>query len=166
MAKKKKMSKKPAKKSAPKASKKPAAKGKKSAPKGNSLAPKPISTGKGLTPMEIGTNLVRMFNAGQFSEIEEMFWSPKIVSIEGHGVAMGWHGKKAVDAKNREWVAANTIHGGSAEGPYVGATGFAVKFNMDVEDKASGQRRNMTEVGVYSVIGGKIVQEEFMYFMG
>lgn len=161
-----KKNKKPARKPAPK---KPARKAaKKTAKKGggSALAPRPISTGKGLSPMEIGTNLVRMFNAGQWAEIEEMFWSPKVVSIEGFGVSMGWHGEKAVRAKGEEWVRTHNIHSASAEGPYVGATGFAVKFTMDVEDTTSGKRMNMVEVGVYSVLNGKIVQEEFMYHMG
>ncbi|MBN8646239.1 MAG: nuclear transport factor 2 family protein [Planctomycetes bacterium] len=149
------------KKAAKKPSKKPAGKSASSA-----LAPRPISTGKGLSPMEVGTNVVRMFNAGQWADIEEMFWSPKVVSIEGFGVSMGWHGVKAVRAKGDEWMRTHRIHSASAEGPYVGATGFAVKFTMDVEDTASGKRMNMVEVGVYSVLNGKIVQEEFMYHMG
>lgn len=134
--------------------------GKKSA---KAPAPKAIKTGKGAGPMEVGTELVRMFNAGQFAEIEEKFWAPKVRSIEGHGVALAWDGRKAVRAKNNEWMSTHRIHGASAEGPFVGATGFAVKFRMDVEDTANGQRMNMNEVGVYTIKNGKIVQEEFMY---
>lgn len=125
--------------------------------------PKAIKTGKGASPAEVGGELVRMFNAGQFAEIEQKFWSPKVVSIEGVGVAMAWEGRKAVRHKNDEWMKTHTIHSASAEGPFVGATGFAVKFRMDVEDTASGSRTAMEEVGVYTIKNGKIVQEEFMY---
>ena len=37
------------------------------------------------------------------------------------------------------------------------------KFKMDVEDKSTGRRTIMEEVGVYTVKNGRIVQEEFMY---
>ena len=53
--------------------------------------------------------------------------------------------------------------GGVAEGPFVGATGFAVKFRMDIKDNSTGRRTLMEEIGVYTVLKGKIIQEEFMY---
>ncbi len=122
-----------------------------------------VTTGSGATPMDIGTKLVSMFNTGQFNEIEKMFWSPKIESIEGLGVGMGWRGKPAVDAKNAGWMAQNKIHGASAEGPFVGSSGFAVRFKMDVEQVDTGTRTMFDEVGVYTVKNGKIIREEFMY---
>lgn len=144
---------------------KAASKAKKQGGKKKAKAPKPkaVKTGKGADPMEVGKELVRMFNAGQFEEIEQRFWAPKVRSIEGYGVAMAWDGRKAVRAKNNEWMSTHKIHGASAEGPYVGATGFAVKYRMDVEDTTNGSRVTMDEVGVYTVKNGKIVQEEFMY---
>lgn len=124
---------------------------------------KEVKTGKGATPFEVGKALVEMFNKGQFSEIEEMFWSPKVCSTEGYGVSMMWKGRKAVVAKNAEWMSSHKIHGANAEGPFVGATGFTVKFKMDVEETPSGKRQMMEEIGVYRIKNGKIVDEEFMY---
>jgi SnoaL-like domain len=152
-------SKKPAAKAAPKAAKKPAGKS------GASPAYKAVNTGKGPSPLEVGAALVSMFNKGQFKEIEDQFWSPQIVSVEGFGVGMGWHGRKSVEAKNAQWMSTHTIHGGSAEGPFVGSSGFAVRFRMDVEDTATGKREMMDEIGVYTVQNGKIVREEFMYLI-
>ncbi|QOJ01884.1 MAG: nuclear transport factor 2 family protein [Phycisphaeraceae bacterium] len=107
-----------------------------------------------------------MFNRGLFAEIEDTWWDKKkIASVEGHGVGMAWVGLKAVRAKNDGWVAEHAIHGASAEGPFVGSTGFTVRFKMDVETKATGQRQVMDEVGVYTVENGKIVREEFMYLI-
>jgi hypothetical protein len=34
---------------------------------------------------------------------------------------------------------------------------------MDVEEKKTGNRRTMREVGVYTVENGKVIREEFMY---
>lgn len=137
---------------------------KKSAKKQGSLAPKPVKTGKGANPMELGTALVQMVRDGKF-EPNDQLWSPKFSSVEGHGVALEWAGKKAVAAKNAGWSEQNVVHGMSVEGPYVGATGFAVKFQMEVEEKSSGQRKTMQEIGVYTIKNGKIVREEFMYSM-
>jgi hypothetical protein len=127
--------------------------------------PTPVTTGGGPSPMEIGADLVTLFNAGKWAEIEAKWHSPKIQSIEGVGVSMAWHGAAGVRAKSEGWVADNTIHGATAEGPYVGATGFTVKFVMDVETKSTGKRQQMVEVGVYTVEQGAIVREEFMYFV-
>ena len=143
---------------------------KKSAPKAKGggsagLAPFSVKTGSGLSPVEIGSKLVADFNVGK-ADITDELWSKDITSIEGLGVNLGWKGRKAVDEKNNQWHVTHKIHGASAEGPYVGSTGFTVKFKMDVEDTSNGQRIIMEEVGVYTVKNGKIITEEFMYFAG
>lgn len=164
MAKKSKKSKKstkPAKKPAAKSAGKAA---KKSAPKRDALAPVAVKTGAGASPLELGAKLVADFNSGKMEMTGA--WSKDIVSIEGMGVSMAWHGRKAVDAKNAWWMSDHIVHGARAEGPYVGATGFGVKFEMDVETRSTGKREKMVEIGVYTVKNGKIVQEEFMYFCG
>ncbi|MBX3388143.1 MAG: hypothetical protein KF691_01665 [Phycisphaeraceae bacterium] len=160
-----KKSKKPAKKASKRGgSKAKSSAKKKTSNKQDSMAPQNIKTGSGMSPMEVGSKLVADFNSGKM-HLNDM-WSPSIVSIEGFGVSQAWRGRKAVDAKNEWWASDHVVHGASAEGPFVGATGFAVKFIIDVETKSSAKRETMTEVGVYTVKNGKIVQEEFMYRAG
>jgi hypothetical protein len=125
--------------------------------------PFPVATGKGASAAQIGADLVALFNAGKLREIEDKWWAPSITSVEGVGVNLGWAGRKAVEAKNKGWTEQHTMHGGSAEGPYLGSSGFAVKFTMEVGEKATGKRTLMEEIGVYSIKDGKIVREEFMY---
>lgn len=128
------------------------------------LMPKAIKTGKGASPFEIGKAVVEAFNKGTPEhELWKAHWSKKCRSIEGFGVSMAWDGMKAVAEKGREWMSTHKVHSARAEGPYVGATGFSIAFAMDVEDTTTGKREMMNEVGVYTVQGGKIVQEEFMY---
>ncbi len=122
-----------------------------------------VFTGRGPSPAELGAQLVAAFNQGKGDAWAERAWAPSIESVEGQGVGMGWRGLQAVRAKNAQWVGTHILHGGSAEGPYVGSTGFAVRFRIDVEDKATGRRQVMEEVGVYTVRNGRIVREEFMY---
>jgi len=159
--------KKAGKKPAKKAAKKPAKKAAKKATKKSSGAakgPTPVRTGKGPGPAEIGAAVVESVNAGRpDKELWAKYWSPKAVSIEGYGTALAWTGLKAIQAKSDWWSSAHTIHGASADGPYLGATGFAVKFRIDAEEKATGKREVMEEIGVYTVQNGKVVHEEFMY---
>src|SRR5690606_23958388 len=84
--------------------------------------PQSLSTGSGASALEIGQSLVAMFNEGRFKEIEDAYWSNDVVSVEGFGVNMAWHGRAKVEEKNAGWMADHIIHGASAQGPYVGAT--------------------------------------------
>lgn len=155
----------PKSKDSKKAAKKGAKKGAKKAGKksGKSLAPTPVKTGKGATPAEIGSALVAHVNSGAHDDMPlwKQHFHKGFVSIEGQGLA--WTGIKAVKAKSDAWTADHAVHACTAKGPFVGATGFAVLFDMDVEVKATGQRMKMQEVGVYTVKNGKVVAEEFMY---
>jgi hypothetical protein len=127
-------------------------------------APTPVKTGSGPTPGEIGRALVEALNARTPDrELWARWWNKNAQSIEGEHVAQMWTGLKAIQAKSDWWNSTHIIHGASAEGPYVGATGFAVKFRMDAEDTTTGERSIMEEIGVYTVQKGKIIREEFMY---
>lgn len=123
--------------------------------------PAKVSTGKGASPAEIGGKLVSLFNQGKADEWIKSAWDKKVRSIEGDG--MQHVGPKAVLEKWAWWMSKTEVLGCTAEGPYVGATGFAVKYAMHCKDRASGEEVRMTEVGVYTIKNGKIVQEEFMY---
>ncbi|MCC6322589.1 MAG: nuclear transport factor 2 family protein [Phycisphaerales bacterium] len=120
-----------------------------------------VSTGKGATAAEIGASLVSLYNEGRWEEPERKWFAEDIESIEGSG--MGWRGREAVKGKGEWWYSQNTVLGGSAEGPYVGASGFSVKFRIEVVEKSSGMKTRMEEVGVYTVKDGKIIREEYMY---
>jgi len=129
-------------------------------------APKPIGSGPGATPAEIGAAAVANFNAGKpDGPLWDKHWSRDIESIEG-GACMVWRGRAALQEKSDWWMGTHTVHGASAEGPYVGATGFAIKFRVDVTDNTTGTRAQMEEIGVYTVKNGKVVREEFMGTQG
>lgn len=125
----------------------------------------PISTGSGASAAEIGGAVVAHINSGAHDDtpLWDKYWSKDFVSIEGIGANLAWHGRAAVKEKCEGWMSENTVHGCRAEGPFVGSTGFSVHITMDVEEKKSGNRRTMREVGVYTVQNGKVVREEFMY---
>ena len=127
-------------------------------------APRNISSGKGASVAEIADQFVEMYRSGTAdSKIWDAVFAKNWTSIEGFGMGLAFEGRKAIEAKSRLWMDNHEIHGTNCEGPYLGATGFTVIFTIDVTDKTNGQRVLMKEAGVYSVLNGKIVQEEFMY---
>lgn len=144
-----------------KLAKKPAAKRRPaSKAKAKSAAPGRVGTGPGPGPAEIGRDLVALFNAGKMDAPCKKWWSDKIESVEGDGQV--WRGRKACEGKNAWWYSMFEALGASAEGPYVGGTGFAVKFDSHVREKATGKEMRGTEIGFYTVKNGKIIREEFL----
>ena len=157
------MSAKKTKKKAKKQEKKQAKAHKKASKKKQSSAPKPVKTGKGATPLEVAQTVVGLLRAGAANEVEQKWLAPGIESVEGVGASMAWKGKKAVLKKYRDWEADHEIHAMTVEGPWVGATGFAVRYAVDLSQKSTGQRHQMEEIAVYTVKNGKIVREEFHF---
>ena len=148
----------------PKASKKekPA---KDAAPAFRHVARKKRSSGKGPTPAEIGASLVALFNSGKAHEVPGLWHHKRIESIESDGTV--FEGRKGVAEKDAWWNANFTMHSALAEGPFAGATGFAVVFEMEISPVANpGERTKVREVGVYTVEKGKIVREEFLAAAG
>lgn len=127
--------------------------------------PFPVEHGAGQSLPMIAQAVVDHLNsgAGDDAPLWDKFWSSDFVSIEGIGTAMAWNGRAAVHEKCQGWMDQNEVLGCRATGPFLGATGFAVLIDMDVREKASGKRFRMSEVGVYTVRGDRIVREEFMY---
>ena len=71
-------------------------------------------------------------------------------------------GEEGVRGKIDWWVNAMEVHNFKASEPFVSHDRFRRAIRRDVTDKSSKQRRQMSEVGVYTVKNGKIVREEFL----
>lgn len=112
----------------------------------------------------IGEHVVALGKAGDWDAIGETYWADDVVSIEAQPSPMQHvEGIAAVRAKTEWWKGAHELHGGDAHGPYVNGDTFAVRFEMDVTQRESGQRFQMDEVALYTVRDGKIVEERFFY---
>ncbi len=71
-------------------------------------------------------------------------------------------GRGAIKAKRADWASSHEIHKLDADGPYVHPPNrFAVRFEVEVTQKATGQQMNLCEIAVYTVEDGKISREEF-----
>ncbi len=115
----------------------------------------------------IAQEFTQLCKDGKFEEAGSRFWADAVVSLEPmEGPMARSEGRKAVEAKGEWWYANHEIHAVSAEGPYVHGDQFAVRFSMDVTPKVgegAGQRMQMTEVGLYTVKDGKVVEERFFF---
>jgi hypothetical protein len=117
-----------------------------------------------MTTAETATAFTDMLKAGEHIGAASTFNAPNIVSLEAmDGPMARIEGTAAVKAKSDWWYGAHEVHSAVATGPYVNGEQFAVIFNLDVTAKETGQRMQMQEVGLYTVKGGKIVEEKFMY---
>ncbi len=124
-----------------------------------------------MSAIEIGTRLVQLCNDGKAQEAVDQLYSPDIVSIEGQGtdeMPARMEGIEAIRKKSEWWFANHEIHSMQAIGPFCGHRDdqFVVQFEIDVTNKPSGERTQMSEVGIYTLKDGKVVQEEFLYRMG
>ena len=101
------------------------------------VAARPVKTGRGADPRTIGEDLVLLCNTGRSHEVTAKWLHPRVESIEADGQL--WKGVRGVEAKSAWWYANHDVHGFSAEGPYVGATGFSVRFRLAVTPKGGEQ---------------------------
>jgi hypothetical protein len=121
-----------------------------------------------MTNAQIGRKLVDLCKAGKALEAVDTLYDEKIVSIEAQGsdgMPARTEGIEAVRGNNKSWYDRHEVHSAKAVGPFCGHRDdqFAVLFETDVTDKTSGNRLQLTEVALYTVRGGKVVQEEFLY---
>jgi ketosteroid isomerase-like protein len=116
-----------------------------------------------MSTADVAKEFTTVLKAGKFEDAEK-FWSDDVVSIEAmDGPMKEAKGRAAVHAKGEWWTANHDVHGFEVAGPFVNGDQFALRFAIDVTPKESGQRTKMDEVGLYTVRGGKIVEERFFY---
>ena len=84
--------------------------------------------------------------------VEPMAYGDQSPVSEGHG---------AIKAKQDWWTGAMEVHSVQTDGPSFHGDTFALIFERDCTEKASGNRWQSKEVGLYEVADGKIVKESF-----
>ena len=120
--------------------------------------------------LEVGKGLVGLCKEGNFTGAIDQHYSENIVSVEGMsypGLDKRMEGLEAIRGKNEWWIENHEVHGMEVEGPFVteDSNQFMVRFSMDVTNKQTGERNQGQEVGLYTVVDGKVAKEEF-YFLG
>ena len=101
-----------------------------------------------------GLSMVDKMYSDDAESIEAVVPPNRYVRIAG--------GKDAIKAKREDWLKSFKIDSLDADGPYVHPPNrFAVRFEAEVSDKTTGEKKSLSEIAIYSVIDGKIMREEF-----
>lgn len=119
--------------------------------------------------LAVANRLVELCRANQ-PTLDELY-AETVVSIEAMAMegeaSAEKRGLAALRAKHEWWYSAFEVHSGSVDGPFPhGEDRFALIFELDATERATGTRCQMKEVGIYTVADGKIVREEFFYGCG
>ena len=117
---------------------------------------------------DVANGVVGLCRQGKNLEAIETHYADDIVSVEPvsmPNMPAEMKGIEAIKGKNKWWIENHEVHSGNVQGPYISDDGFVALFEFDVTAKASGQRIQMREVGVYTVKDGKVAREEFFYNM-
>lgn len=119
-----------------------------------------------MTLNEIASELVAGCRENRARANLQTLYAPDALSVEAADMGNGRTvtGIAAIEGKHDWWENSMTVHSQKVGGPFGhGEDRFAVTFDVDYTEKATGKRGQMQEVGVYHVAGGKIVREEFFY---
>ena len=114
---------------------------------------------------QVAQKVVELVRKQAWHEALDTLYSKEIVSVEargGDGESPEKRGLDQVRGKTDWWINTMEIHNFKVSGPFVAHDRFVVQYDVDVTDKDSKKRFQMSEVGVYTVKDGKIVREEFL----
>ena len=121
-----------------------------------------------MNTQDVANKVVELTRKQAWYEALDLY-DDNVVSIEAYGMggeSPETRGKEGVRGKVDWWVNSMDVHSFDAHGPFVAHDRFVVQYDVDVSDKKSKERRQMSEVGVYTVKDGKIVREEFLPRVG
>jgi limonene-1,2-epoxide hydrolase len=124
---------------------------------------------KNMDTKEVAQKVVELVRKQAWHEAVETLYDKDIVSVEAYSTSGGSPEARGIDAVRGKvdwWVNAMQVHSFTANGPFVANERFVVQYDADVTEKASKNRRQLSEVGVYTVKDGKIVREEFLPRVG
>lgn len=114
---------------------------------------------------EVGKRLVELCQKGEWTKALNELYATDIVSVEaeaGPSMPAEMRGIDQVRGKTEWWEKNMEVHNAKVTGPFVARDTFVVQFDVDVTDKASNKRMQMSEVGIYTVKDGKVAREEFL----
>jgi hypothetical protein len=114
---------------------------------------------------EVAKKLVELCRKSEWMKGLDVLYAKDIVSVEAQAMEnmpAEMRGIDQVRGKTEWWEKNMQVHNAKVSGPFVARDTFVVQFDVDVTDKASKKRMQMSEVGIYTVKDGKVAREEFL----
>lgn len=118
---------------------------------------------------EVANRVVELTRKQAWHEAVDELYDKNVVSVEAEGMGGQSPEKRGIEAihgKAEWWINTMEVHSFEVTGPFVAHDRFVVKYDVDVTDRNSKNRFQLSEVGVYTVKNGKIVREEFLPLVG
>jgi hypothetical protein len=114
---------------------------------------------------EVAKKLVELCRNGEWMKAVDELYSKDIVSVEAREMENMPAEMRGIDqgrGKTVWWENNMEVHSAKVGDPFVAGDKFVVQFDVDVTDKTSNKRMQMSEVGIYTVKDGKVAREEFL----
>ena len=115
----------------------------------------------------IAREFTAMLRAGRFTAAGDAYWAEAVTSVEPADLANGTpasiSGIAAARAKAEARFVEHAIVELGIDGPFVTGNQFALFLDMLIADPAGGVAQPFTEIAVFTVRNGRIVEERFFY---
>lgn len=117
-----------------------------------------------MTTKEIANRLVELCSKGDFETAQKELFAEDALSVEPHSTPAfekETKGLKAIEEKAKKWEGmVEKMHAMEVSDAIVASNSFACTMRMHVTMKGGGEM-DMTELCVYKVKDGKIIEEQF-----
>ena len=117
------------------------------------------------TTADVAANFTALWLAGDFRAAGEKYWAEDVVSVEPHvqadDASTVCRGIEAVRARHLRWFSTHGIEDLCVDGPFITGNHFALFIDMLVVH--AGRRIPHSQIAVFAVRDGKIVEERFFH---
>lgn len=116
---------------------------------------------------DIARDFTAMLRLGQFEAAGERYWSDAVTSVEPADLQAGIpalvSGIAAARSKAKFRFGEGRIDDLGIDGPFVTGDQFALFLDMLITYPASGSAQPFTEIAIFTVRDGRIIEERFFY---
>ncbi len=122
-----------------------------------------------MTTEEVAKKVVELTSKQAWKEAVDSLYADDVVSVEAmtrDGSSPEMRGIEAVREKVDWWINNMEVHSWKTSQPFMAHDRFVVQYDADFTDRQSKARRQISEVGVYTVKNGKIIREDFLPRVG
>lgn len=117
--------------------------------------------------VEMAEDFTAMMAAGKLKAAADKYWSTDIKSFEPVAMPVGSlsviTGFEAARKKQQRWITDNEMEDVLIDGPFITGDHFALFIDMEIVRRTTGKREPFSEITVYTVRGGKIVEKRHFH---
>lgn len=117
--------------------------------------------------IDIASDFTALIAAGQLQAAAEKYWAQDVAIInpDNQPDSMPCIAKGLVAARQRlaSWISGHAVEDLMVDGPFITGENFALFFDMELVNRATGKRRPFSKIAVYTVCDGKITEERHFH---